>query len=358
MTKDLRHLAENLPPVAGEKVNGVVDQAQDTVARVFSTMTGKEVKAKPDRDFLGSVTVAWKESFSKSEGFLDYLKGVPQFFKVFLENYFGENKKIEERRDEVKDEATNDLTREVLDDDPKKLAGNLKKQADEAGLLSTDSAEQEADAGIFMGILADSMKLLDNPGKALSAAGEIKKAAESGKAPEKALQREQVAALGGVSLFTIANLRAKFSNKEQLAAYFTKLQTIGESSAKLKDLLNYTRLNLKGIFDISPTEIPGLLGIPATKFIGLANPLLTDKFGEGMEIVLNEIFPKSVKKNGADNMRNLLTRIFKANRPPTVQLAAEMISMFEEEELRDLAKKLSSQSGKRELKERIVKQTA
>jgi len=150
-------------------------------------------------------------------------------------------------------------------------------------------------------------------------------------------------------LFTLVRLKERFDDDEgKLANFLDRVKNAGAKSVKIKDLSLYIRNHFTKLLDFKKGDIPDLFGMDKTDFLPLLNPLLSasEKMDKGLDIVLPEIFPSTVRDKGLAPTRKMFKDIVERKNNLTTKDIAQIITTLDDDDLRELAKRIGGDKVK------------
>lgn len=288
--------------------------------------------------------VAMEKSFGKTWGeklqFWKWPKNAP----LFVKNFFTELFKVQEEREETTDEAESEVAEQVVKGtETFDIAENLAEEMDkEAGF---EPEEKEAVATLTEDVL-EAAKATGEPEKAIKLVTRVQEDAKDKKEDPKAITESQMRLAFSTGLFTMVRLRERFDSEREMADFLTRVKAASGKSARVKELSHYLGNNFRKLFNFKAEQVPSLLGLDPMKFASLAIPSWLgggdsdEKMDQGLDILLPELFPTSVRDKGLPRMRKFFKRLIAGKKYPEPATIAELTFMLDEDDMRDLAKKM------------------
>lgn len=321
-----------------EKPAEDADQPKDMKAAVEGAK--KEGKSRLRDAYKEAMKKSFGETWTEKAQFWKWPKNAP----LFVYNFFKELLAVKKEKEDTKDETESEIAAEVVKgsetfDIAERLAEGMDKEAE------FDDKEEEAVALLTEDVL-EATKATGEPEKAIKTIARVHEDAKNKKEKPEALTEEQMRLTFSTGLFTVVRLRERFDTEAKLTAFLKQVQSASAKSVKVKDLSLYLGNNFKKFFNFKEEQIPDLLGMDTMKFASLKISSFSgglsgeEKMEKGLDIVLPEIFPTSVKDNGMPKMRKFFKRFVGRKSYPTPAEIAELTFMIDEDEMRDFAKRI------------------
>lgn len=266
------------------------------------------------------------------------LKELPKKSWIFVQNFVAELFGVEKAKEDVKTDTENQLAKEVMDTDPAKLADQYTKKLGEDAKFDTGESDAVKD---MTGDVLVAMKESGATADVVSAIGRTKTAAESKKDPEKPLTENEMRAVFSTGLNVLANWKEKYKTEKAMTAALEKVKKAGGKSGKITEVVEYVGTHFKKLFAFDAMKVPEMLGLGIMDFAPLV--FAGDKKVEGgVEILLEKLFPISVRENGMEPVKKLFVDVIKQKRYPDVAQISKMAFMLNTQELKDFAKRIRS----------------
>jgi hypothetical protein len=310
--------------------------------------SGAETKEKKSR-ISRAAHEAWEKSFGEGT-WTENINPLnwPKKSWLFVKNFFTELTEVEEEEKDVKKEAEKKVAREVLKTDSGQLSEQFVEAATKESSESLLPEEKEA-MEIMTEDLLEAAKATGEPESVVVVADRIKQNAEqNNQSPERVTDSEMRLCFV-TGLFTLIRLKERFDDDEgKLADFLDRVKSAGAKSVKIKDLSLYVRNHFTKLLNFKLTDIPDLLGMDKTDFLTSLNPLpsASEKMDKGLDIVLPEIFPSTVRDKGLAPTRKIFKDIVERKNNITTRDIAKIIAMLDDDDLRELAKRIGGNKVK------------
>ncbi|MDD3861940.1 MAG: hypothetical protein PHP74_03585, partial [Candidatus Gracilibacteria bacterium] len=303
----------------------------------------KENKSRISKAYKNAMEKSFGTAWHDKWNVLKWPKNVP----LFIGNFFKELLTVQEEKEEVKEEAESELTKEVVESsDIAETAENLVEKIDTENNFTPD--EKEAVATLTEDFV-EATKATGAPSKIFNKISKLNDHAEKNEEKPEELSEQDMRLAFSTGLFTMVRLRERFNTKEKLENFLTKVKSASDKNPKFKKLSLYIKNNFMKMFQFKAgmvTEIPGLLGVNGLiekplltgKIVALANA--KDKLNDGLDLFLPLLFPKTIKDKGLAPMRKMFKDLYEKRNNLKPAEIAELIHSLDENDLRTLAKRI------------------
>jgi len=289
---------------------------------------------------IESAKAAFNESFGKTTFERLQIWKWPTNSLLFIKNFFTELTAVKEEEAEVKDETESAVADAVEAGDPADVAENLTAQVSEESHFEPD--QQEAVCQMTEDTL-EAAKATGQSSRVIKLIARVQEDTEKGNKTPKAVTEEQIRLVFSMGMFTLLRLKDRFKTKEAMTAFLEKVKAAGSQSAKVAKLSKYLALNFRKMFKISEDRIPTLLDVDSLGNMARFAALKLgggDKIKGALDIILPDLFPKSVEKKGLAQIRDFFKRMVAQKKYPDPPMIAELAFLLDENDLRDCAKRM------------------
>lgn len=329
----------------GQRAEGAGETPKDTTPSLSPKGEITKVLEAGKGRISRAAREAWEKSFGKS--WMAKLNPLawPQNASLFLTSFLKAMTEVEEKKEKVKDETETAVAQAIANTDSGDVADNLTEELDKEAHFEPE--EKEAVATLMEDTL-EAAKATEKPGKVVSVLDRVREDAEKGKGNPDKLSEADVQYVFATGLFTLVRLRERFNTEEKLEEFLGKVWKAGAKSVKVRELSAYIGNHFKQLVDLREDQVPSLLGINVLKFapfkaasaLGFGGSA-EDRLANGLDIVLPELFPNSTTGDNLSGMRAFFVRFIQGKRYPTPAEIAELTFMIDENDMRELARRMS-----------------